>query len=249
LPKQLELMTVREKRIGELGERVRQETSDFRKPAMIVIGGYALRVIVPFARYSRDCHFALPHGRSWTIDKIEKWFPDLRVQAKEKLNSYGYLRLIQSVPAGRSEMKIALDFMEGEIRGRGEAGLPIEHVFAAESTESEIVIGGKSIRIRVPAYRDYFLLKLLSARPSDVRNRAAMAWKRGFPDLESLIQRAREASVDKLMAQGLEVVIGDISDNRFVDSWRGTFVAQEFSESDKTRILTELGRFAKALRG
>jgi hypothetical protein len=249
LPRQLEPMNVREKRIGELVERVRQETSDFRKPAMIIIGGYALRVFVPFARYSRDCDFALPHGQSWNIDKVEKWFSDLRVEAKQKLNSYGYLRLIQSVPAGRSKVKIALDFMEGEIRGRGEEGLPIDHIFAAESTEAEIVIGGKSIRIRVPAYRDYFLLKLLSARPSDVRDIAAMAWKRGIPGPESLIQRARAASADKLMAQGLKVVIGDISDNRFIDSWRGTFVAQEFSESDKTRILTKLGRLTKALRG
>jgi hypothetical protein len=119
LPKQLELMTVREKRIGELVERVRQETSDFKKPAMIMIGGYALRVFVPFARYSRDCGFALPHGKAWSIDKVEKWFPDLRIEAKGKLNSCGYLRLIQFVPSGKSKVKIALDFMEGDVRRSG----------------------------------------------------------------------------------------------------------------------------------
>ena len=112
MAKQLELMALREKRIGELVERVREKSKGFEKPSLVVIGGYALRAFVPFARYSRDCDFAMPKGEGWQIDKVARWLADLTVEAKEKLDTHGYLRLIQLISAGRHRVKISLDFME-----------------------------------------------------------------------------------------------------------------------------------------
>jgi hypothetical protein len=249
LPKQLELMTLREKCIGQLVMRVGKESSGFRKPAMIVIGGYALRAFVPFARYSRDCDFALPHAKAWNIDTVAKWFPELAVEAHEHLEGFGYLRLIQLVPVGKSMVKVALDFMEGEIRGRGKEGLPIDDKFVSESEEADIGIGGEKITIRVPAYRDYFLLKLLSGRPSDVRDIVVMIWKRGTPDLQSLMHSAEETGVRERLPESLNLVVRDVSDSRFVDSWRGTFITQEFGEEDKKRVLADLRQLNNAFRG
>ena len=93
MAKQLKLMQVREHRIGELLEQVKQRSRNFKKPDIIVIGGYALRAYVPFSRYSRDCDFVLAKAKTWKIDRIEKWFPDLSVEAKSKSDSSGYLRL------------------------------------------------------------------------------------------------------------------------------------------------------------
>lgn len=47
MAKQLEFMTVREQRIGELVEYIRRKSGGFRRPPLIVIGGYALRAYVP----------------------------------------------------------------------------------------------------------------------------------------------------------------------------------------------------------
>src|SRR5437867_12054281 len=75
LPRQLDLMKLREARIGELLRVVQKKSKNFNAPLLIVIGGYALRAHVPFARHSRDCDFAVPKpGEAWVIDKIAKWF-------------------------------------------------------------------------------------------------------------------------------------------------------------------------------
>lgn len=158
--KQLELMALREKRIGELLERVRQESIGFKKPPIIVIGGYALRAYVPFARYSRDCNFALPKGRDWVIDRIAEWLVELTTEARETYKTHGHLRLIQLIPAGKQTIKIVLDFLEGEIRGR--AG-------------------------------------------------------------------------ERVLIDKIDRVIADVTDPRFLDSWRGTFITEEFTEKNQER--------------
>lgn len=127
MPSQLELMALREKRIGELVNRLGDGSNGFSRPPMAVIGGYALRAFVPFARYSRDCDFALLRGRSWGIDKVRRWLEELKVEAEGKHSSYGFLRLIELLPLGKRRVKIALDFMEGEIRGRGGEAFRIDH--------------------------------------------------------------------------------------------------------------------------
>ncbi|MBI4447189.1 MAG: nucleotidyl transferase AbiEii/AbiGii toxin family protein [Acidobacteria bacterium] len=245
---QIELMALREERIGELVERVRQKSKGFRKPPIIVIGGYALRAYVPFLRYSRDCDFALPMGKESAIESIAGWFRDLSQEAKEKQETHGYLRLVQLLPAGRRRIKISLDFMEGEIRGRAGETLMLDERFVRDSQHSAIQIGGTSIKIRVPSYQDYLLLKLLSARPSDVRDIAAMVWKRGLPKTADFRKRANEIVTEPDQLGGkMKLLIADVSDPRFLDSWRGTFITEEFTEKDKGKVLKELRRLRRAI--
>jgi hypothetical protein len=236
-------MALRESRIGELVERVRQQSSGFAQPEIIVIGGYALRAFVPFARYSRDCDFALRRGRGWSLDRVVAWFPDLIVEAQETAEQYGYLRLVQLLGSGKTRAKIALDFMEGQVRGRTEEAFIIDREFVARSAESQIQIAGKPVRIRVPSYEDYLLLKLLSARPSDVRDLAALIWKNGIPEPASLVARASNViNQPDRIADNIKLVIKEVDDSRFIDSWRGTFITEEFTESNKIEVLSELRR-------
>jgi hypothetical protein len=243
-------MNAREQRIGKLVERIRKKSRNWNKPSIIVIGGYALRAYVPFSRYSRDCDFALPKGKGRKIDSVEKWLPELKAEAKEKADSFGYMRLIELVRVGKHKIKIALDFMEGEIRGRSGEAFLIDEKFVSRSTEKTIQIGELSIPVRIPSYQDYFLLKLLSARASDVRDLAVMIWKTGLPESESLIQRAREVvNEPTILRDKLKLILQDISDSRFVDSWRGTFVTREFGERERKKVLKELRQLEKQFAG
>ena len=66
----LERPELREARIGELLRTAQRKSKNFSSPPLIVIGGYALRVHVPFARYSRDCDFAIPKRQGgWPCTK------------------------------------------------------------------------------------------------------------------------------------------------------------------------------------
>ena len=242
MPKQLDLMKLREARIGELLSTAQKKSKDFSTPPLIVIGGYALRAQVPFARYSRDCDFAIPkQPDAWAIDKIPKWFPELSTESKEKKERSGYLRLIQALVAGKNRIKVSLDFMEGEVVDRSEERIQIDDSFVSRSITAPIKVAGEEIEIRVPAYEDYLLLKLLSARPSDVRDIAALIWRNGTPDASSLITRAREIVSNPVhIGTNLGMVIKEVSDPRFIDSWRGTFISEEFSEADNRRVIAAL---------
>ncbi len=166
-------MQAREQRIAELIQLLQRKSQNWQRPPIIMIGGYALRAYIPFSRYSRDCDFAIPKGRGWKIDTIEKWFPSMTVETKEKRNGFGYLRLIELLRPGKHKVKIALDFMEGEIQGRSGEAFVLDGKFTSQSVETPIQIGDVSTPVRVPSYEDYLLLKLLSARASDVRDIAA----------------------------------------------------------------------------
>ncbi|MDR2699382.1 MAG: hypothetical protein LBC12_00935 [Nitrososphaerota archaeon] len=48
--------------------------------------------------------------------------------------------------------------------------------------KTEIVIAKEIFEVHVPNYTDYLLLKLMSARPSDIRDIATLVWKRGIPN-------------------------------------------------------------------
>ena len=140
----------RERRIGELILIVGKKTHGFIKPPVIVIGGYALRSFLPFTRYSRDCDFAIPKAKGWVIDSVPSWFSGLSAEAKETVDDWGFLRMVQLV--GR--VKIGLDFMEGEIRGRESERIVLDEEFVKSSTTATITVGGKTVGIRVPSYSD-----------------------------------------------------------------------------------------------
>jgi hypothetical protein len=63
-----------------------------------LIGGYALRVFIPFSRFTRDCDFALMKKNGWNIDKIKEFLSkEYLVEEEQKRNNYGFLRCIKFV--------------------------------------------------------------------------------------------------------------------------------------------------------
>ena len=95
------------------------------------------------------------------------------------------------------------------------------------------------IEIYVPDYTDYMILKIMSARPSDIRDIATLVWKNGIPD--DMAERAKMALAHpEIIRKNLKLIITDISDKRFLDSWKGTFVTTEFTERTEEQVLKEL---------
>jgi len=44
----------------------------------------------------------------------------------------------------------------------------------------------------------------------------------------------------EILEKKLKLIIEDISDRRFLDSWKGTFITTEFTEKTKEEVLKEL---------
>jgi HEPN domain-containing protein len=78
----------------------------------------------------------------------------------------------------------------------------------------------------------------MSARPSDIRDIATLVWKNGVPD--DLMKEVKTLSHPEIIEENLKLIISDISDKRFLDSWKGTFVTTEFTEKAKEEILKKL---------
>jgi hypothetical protein len=162
---------------------------------------------------------------------------DLNIEAFEKRDSHGFLRCTKLLKVGA---KISLDFMEGEVRGRTEEQtFFITEKFLQKTKKVKIPIAEKMIEIYVPDYTDYLILKLMSARPSDIRDIATLIWKNGIPDNVKEEAKKRLAHPE-IIKKNLKLVQKDISDKRFLDSWKGTFVTTEFTEKTKEEVLREL---------
>jgi hypothetical protein len=234
-------MKLREEEIRKLIENLSKQTNGFEDPKIIMIGGYALRAFIPFSRYTRDCDFVLKKLDGWNLDKIRKLLPkDLSTEAFEKKDSYGFLRCIKILKVNNRCVKISIDFMEGEVKGRTEEQtFYVTEEFLQKTKKVKIPIAEKETEIYVPDYTDYLLLKTMSARPSDIRDIATLVWKNGIP--ENLKGRAKKMlGYPEILKNNLELAIKDISDKRFLDSWKGTFVTTEFSEKTKEEVLKEL---------
>ena len=105
---------------------------------------------------------------------------------------------------------------------------------------TKIQIAGEEIDIYVPDYTDYLIMKVVSGRPSDVRDIAALIWKNDVP--ETLNTRLKEILPfpDIFFKSINEIVVPAISDKRFVNSWRGTYITTEFTEENKIEVLKKL---------
>lgn len=238
---QIDVMKIREKEIARLIGLVQRKSKDFTRPKLILIGGYALRAFVPFSRYTRDCAFALKKDE-WHIDAIKNWFgKELFVEAFEKRCDYGFLRCIKQIKMDKKTAKASIDFMEGKIVGRTEeSAVKIDDEFVNRSKRTKIAVGDKEFKAFVPDYTDYLILKIVSARPSDVRDIAALVWKNDIP--ENAGSRVKDMLpyphvFDKNLK---DMIIPHISDKRFVDSWRGMFITSEFTEEIKRKILEKI---------
>jgi len=241
LVKHSELMNQREEEIGRLIEYFSKKTEGFENPKIVMIGGYALRAFTSLSRYTRDCDFVLKKIDGWNIDKIKKLLPKvLSTEVFEKRDSYGFLRCIRLLKVDGRSAKISVDFMEGEVRGRtDEQVFFITEKFLQKTKKVKIPIAKKIIEIYVPDYTDYMILKIMSARPSDIRDIATLIWKNGIPD--DIAERAKKALAHpEIIRKNLKLIITDISDKRFLDSWKGTFVTTEFTERTEEQVLKEL---------
>jgi len=238
-------MNLREEEISRIIEQLSKQTDGFENPKIVLVGDYALRAFTSLSRYTRDCDFVLKKSDGWNLDKIKKLLPkDLSVEVFEKRGSYGFLRCIRLLKVDGRSAKISIDFIEEEeeVRGRMEEQVFfITEKFLQKTKKVKIPIAKKMIEIYVPDYTDYLILKIISARPSDIRDIATLIWKNGIPD--DLEERAKNTLAHpEILEKNLELIITDISDKRFLDSWKGTFVTTEFTEKIKEQVLKELKR-------
>ena len=236
--KHSEIMNLREEEISKIVEQLSKLTDGFENPKIVLIGGYALRAFTSLSRYTRDCDFVLKKSDGWNLDKIQRLLPkDLSADVFEKRDSYGFLRCIKLLKVG---VKISLDFMEGEVRGRTEEQIFfITEKFLQKTRKVEISIAEKTVEVYIPDYVDYLILKLMSARPSDIRDIATLIWKNGIPDnLEE--EAKKKLAHPEIIEKNLKLIQKDISDKRFLDSWKGTFVTTEFTEKTKEGVLKKL---------
>lgn len=239
--KHSEVMKLREEEISRLIEYLSRQTDGFENPKIVMIGGYALRAFTSLSRNTRDCDFVLTKLNGWNLDKIQKLLPkDLSTEVFEKRDTYGFLRCIKLLKVNGKSAKISIDFMEGEVRGRTkEQVFFITEKFLQKTRKVKIPIAEKITEIYVPDYTDYIILKIMSVRPSDIRDIATLIWKNGIPD--DLKERAKKALAHpEILEKNMKLIIDDILDKRFLDSWKGTFVTTEFTEKTKDEVLKEL---------
>lgn len=241
MAKQIEIMKRREQEIGRLLEFLSKKSAGFKKPKLVLIGGYALRAFVPFSRYTRDCDFALKKENGWALDEIRKWLSkDTNVESLEKRGDYGFLRCVKVFD--KASIRASLDFMEGKVVGRDEERqvVVIDEKFVEDSNLVNLKVAEKEVEVFVPTYADYMILKIVSCRRSDVRDIAALIWKNKIPS--EIHKRAREMLPNpKVFEENLrKIVIPEISDERFVNSWRGMFLTSEFNDDVKREVIKQI---------
>jgi hypothetical protein len=237
------MMKIREDRIYEIIDLISKKSKKFTKPKIITIGGYGLRAFIPFSRFTRDCDFVLKRNeKGWNLDQIKNWLPkDISVEAFKKEQDHVFLRVIKPIKFQRRSIKLAIDFMEGQVRGRAQKEIiKIDDEFINNSKRVKLPIGESEIDLLVPSYLDYFILKVVSARPSDIRDIASLVWKNDIPDgIKKLIRKIlpyQNIFQKKLKSQ----IIPDIADIRFINSWHGTFISTEFTDDDKKIVINKL---------
>jgi len=243
LPKNINMMQARENEIARLVRLIDEKSKKFEEPKLILIGGYALRAYVPFARATRDCDFVLQKKNGWNLDEIKNWFSkDIVIEVFEKLDVSGFLRCIKTLKVDEKNVKVALDFMEGEVTGRNERDkVRIDESFVVNSKKAKIRMADEEFEVYVPRYIDYMILKIVSARPSDIRDIATMVWKKGVP--KGINKRAEEIMpFPEVLVEKMKLMLLIISDARFIHSWRGTFATKEFDEKAKRAVINKLNK-------
>ena len=242
LPKPIDLMKIREDRIYEIIDLISKKSKKFTKPKIITIGGYGLRAFIPFSRFTRDCDFVFKKKNGWHLDQIKNWLPkDVSVEAFKKGQDHGFLRVIKPIKFQRRSIKLAIDFMEGQIRGRTqEEIIQIDDEFINNSNRVKLPIGESEIGLLVPSYLDYFILKVVSGRPSDIRDIASLIWKNNIPNgIKKRIKKILPYP-DIFQKKLKNQIIPDIADSRFIHSWHGTFISTEFTNDNKNEVLKKL---------
>jgi hypothetical protein len=109
-----------------------------------------------------------------------------------------------------------------------------------------IPIADKPIKLPVPSYVDYFIMKVVSARASDIRDIAALICENGAP--ENLSERVKQLlPYPEIFPIKLkERIIPEIRRKTFLDSWRGIFGTTKYNEEDRRKVITEVEKLIKS---
>lgn len=175
------------------------------------------------------------------IDEIKEILPEgYSIEEEQKHESYGFLRCIKFVEHDKTRIKISMDFMEGEIRGREpKEVIKIDETMIRNRRVIALLIADKLIKIPVPDYTDYFIMKVVLARASDIRDIASLIHENGIPEPKRRIKEILpypEIFQEKLK----ERIIPEIRKRTFLDSWRGIFGTTKYKEEDKKKVIAEL---------
>lgn len=249
MSRHLQLMQARKEEIARLLELLSNKTNDFEEPKLILIGGYALRAFVPYSRATRDCDFVAQKQDGWIVDRIKGWrFEGFEVDTLEKHDNYAFLKMIRRFSIGRRSAQVSVDFMEGEVRGReSKQVVLIDDDLVMQSKKVKMAIADKEFKVSVPEYADYLILKIVSSRPSDIRDIATLVWKNGLP--EGFTKRIGQIvpQPEVVSSNIANIVVPVISDKRFIHSWRGTFATAEFDDPARQMVMERLKDLATSI--
>ena len=244
MPRLIEMMKRREEEILNVMKHLSEKTDGFTNPKLILIGGYALRTFVPFSRFTRDCDFILRKKDGWDLETLKAvMVRGYDVEKEERHENYGFMKWTKFIPYNKIRVKVSLDFMEGEIRGRqAEEVIIIDENMIENSRFVSISIADESVSIAVPSYLDYFIMKVVSSRASDIRDIASLVHENGIPS--GLKERTRKILPypGVLMSKLEHRIIPELEKPTFLDSWKGIFAATMYTENEKQKVIELLRR-------
>jgi len=108
-----------------------------------------------------------------------------------------------------------------------------------------IPIAGKPIKLPVPSYVDYFVMKVVSTRASDIRDVASLICEKGTPG--NLSERVKQILPypEIFLIKLKERIIPEIRRETFLNSWGGIFGTTRYNEEDRRRVIAELEKLIK----
>jgi hypothetical protein len=225
-----------------------EKTEGFTNPRLILIGGYALRAFIRFSRFTRDCDFIIKKKNGWNLDMLKEGLPEgYSVEEEKKFGNFGFMRWMKPIRYGEAEVKTSIDFMEGEIRGRvAEEIILIDNAMVGNSRPASITMADETVNIVVPSYIDYFIMKVVSSRASDIRDIASLIHENGVPS--RLTERVRQILPNsQIFRKKIERrIIPEIRKVTFLDSWRGIFATTSYSEEDKEKVIEQLEKILQS---
>lgn len=110
-----------------------------------------------------------------------------------------------------------------------------------------IPIAGILIKLPIPSYIDYFIMKVVSARASDIRDIAALVCENGIPG--NLCERTKQIlPYPEIFSMKLkERIIPEIKRKTFLNNWRGIFGTIKYNEEDRIKVIIELEKLIKSI--
>jgi len=247
LPRAIEMMRKREEELLKIIRILSERTERFTSPRLILVGGYALRAFIPFSRFTRDCDFIVKKINGWNLDRLRETMPeDYSVESEEKHERYGYVRWVKLLQYDKARIKVSFDLMEGEIRGRRtEEAILVDDSMVRNSKPMLLSIADEDVEVFVPSYSDYFIMKVVSSRASDIRDTASLIHENGVPS--GLEERVRQILPHpRIFRRNVEhVLISEIRKATFLDSWRGIFATTTYTEGDKEKVVEQLKKISK----